>query len=89
MASMTVNVVRYTALFTGVLYGVMHKRTLQSVHDQKKEHAAHHHHEELVARAKDAWRQKQTSMAGDGIISNPDDPKFDLEKLLQKYEKES
>jgi hypothetical protein len=23
------------------------------------------------------------------VISNPDDPKFDLEKLLQKYEKES
>jgi len=89
MASATVNVVRYTALFTGVFYGVMHKRTMQAAHDQKKELAAHHQHEELVAKAKDAWRQKQSSKSGDGIISNPDDPKFDLEKLLQKYEKES
>jgi len=89
MASPTVNVVRYTALFSGLLYGVMHKRTLQAAHEHKREQRALHHHEDLVAKAKEAWRQKQSAKLGDGIITDPEDPKFDLEKLLAKYEKES
>jgi F-type H+-transporting ATP synthase subunit e len=61
-----IKVVRYTALFGGVLYGLMHKRTLQAAHEQKREQQAHHNHEELVAKAKEAWGQKQSAKSGDG-----------------------
>jgi F-type H+-transporting ATP synthase subunit e len=62
---MLLKVVRYTALLTGVLYGVIHKRTLQAAHEQKHEHQSRHRHEQLVAKAKDAWRQRQTPKSGD------------------------
>ncbi|KAG6336233.1 hypothetical protein ID866_2852 [Astraeus odoratus] len=89
MASPTVNAVRYTALVSGVLYGIFHRRSLQKAHDHEKEQHAIHHREHLVAQAKQAWRQKQESAKGDGVITDPEDPRFDLEKLFAKWEKES
>jgi F-type H+-transporting ATP synthase subunit e len=53
--------VRYTALFSGVLYGWFHRRTLQVAHDQHKLEEAAHHRGKLVAEAKDAWKRKQES----------------------------
>jgi len=87
MASPTVNVVRYTALLGGVFYGISHRRTLQKAKDEEKLHHAVHEREELIKRAKDAWRRQQESPK-DSLITNPDDPKFDLEKLLAKWEKD-
>ncbi|OJA09791.1 hypothetical protein AZE42_08085 [Rhizopogon vesiculosus] len=87
--SATLNVARYTALLSGVFYGIYHRRSLQKTHDLDKEHHAIHQREQLIAHAKDAWRQKQESAKGDGIITNPEDPRFDLEKLVAKWEKET
>jgi F-type H+-transporting ATP synthase subunit e len=53
--------VRYTALFSGVLYGWFHRRTLQAAHDKHKLEDAAHHREQLLAEAKDAWKRKQGS----------------------------
>ncbi|KAG0707619.1 ATP synthase E chain-domain-containing protein [Suillus ampliporus] len=87
--SSTLNVARYTALLSGVFYGVYHRRSLQKAHDLDKEHHAIHQREQLIAQAKDAWRYKQESAKGsDGVITNPEDPRFDLEKLVAKWEKE-
>ncbi|KIJ66426.1 hypothetical protein HYDPIDRAFT_109455 [Hydnomerulius pinastri MD-312] len=86
--SATLNVARYTALFSGVFYGVYHRRSLQKAHDQDKEHHAIHHREQLISQAKDAFRQKKESAKSDGVISDPEDPRFDLEKLVAKWEKE-
>ncbi|KAL4067316.1 ATP synthase E chain-domain-containing protein [Scleroderma yunnanense] len=66
MVSSTVNVFRYTALVSGVLYGIYHRRSLQKAHDHEKEQHAIHHREYLVSHAKQAWRQKQESAKGDG-----------------------
>ena len=52
-------VVRYTALLSGVFYGVFHRRTLQNAHDADKAHHAKHEREVLVAQAKEAWKKKQ------------------------------
>jgi F-type H+-transporting ATP synthase subunit e len=52
-------VVRYTALFTGVAYGWYHRRTLQAAHDVHKIETATHQREHLIAQAKEAWRKKQ------------------------------
>ncbi|KAG2149459.1 ATP synthase E chain-domain-containing protein [Suillus cothurnatus] len=86
--STTLNVARYSALLSGVFYGIYHRRSLQKAHDQDKEHHAIHQREQLIAQAKDAWRHKQESAKGsDGVITNPEDPRFDLEKLVAKWEK--
>ncbi|KZT72969.1 hypothetical protein DAEQUDRAFT_722606 [Daedalea quercina L-15889] len=88
MASSTVNVVRYTALLTGVFYGIAHRRTLQKAHDEEVKHHAVHEREHLIAQAKEAWKKKQEG-GKDGVITDPEDPKFDLEKLISKWESES
>ncbi|EIM92393.1 uncharacterized protein STEHIDRAFT_127218 [Stereum hirsutum FP-91666 SS1] len=85
MVSSTVNVVRYTALLSGVFYGVLHRRTLQKQHDEDKARHAIHEREHLIHQAKEAWKRKQEG-SKDGIITDPEDPKFDLEKLLAKWE---
>ncbi|KAK7025470.1 F1F0 ATP synthase subunit e, mitochondrial [Paramarasmius palmivorus] len=88
MVSQTLNVARYTALFTGVIYGFYHRRTLQAAHDEKKLEHAKHEREQLIAQAKEAWKKKQASgkPSNDGVITDPEDPRFDLEKLLVKWE---
>ncbi|KAJ7116824.1 ATP synthase E chain-domain-containing protein [Mycena crocata] len=88
MGSATVNVVRYTALFTGVVYGWYHRRTLQAAYDVHKIEAAAHQREHLIAQAKDAWRKKQEApkTTADTLITDPEDPRFDLEKLIARWE---
>ncbi|KAL0565853.1 F1F0 ATP synthase subunit e, mitochondrial [Marasmius crinis-equi] len=87
MVSQTLNVARYTALFTGIFYGFYHRRTLQAAHDAQKVQHAVHEREQLIAQAKEAWKKKQASKSSDdGVITDPEDPRFDLEKLLVKWE---
>ncbi|KAF7303087.1 ATP synthase subunit e, mitochondrial [Mycena kentingensis (nom. inval.)] len=86
MASVTVNVVRYSALFTGVVYGWYHRRTLQAEHDVHKIHQAAHHREELVKQAKEAWIKKQQAPKANALVTDPEDPRFDLEKLIKSWE---
>ena len=52
-------VVRYTALFSGVAFGWYHRRSLQAAHDTHKLNDATHQREKLVAEAKQAWKRKQ------------------------------
>ncbi|PSS29687.1 hypothetical protein PHLCEN_2v2835 [Hermanssonia centrifuga] len=90
MASSTVNVVRYTALLSGIFYGVSHRRTLQKAHDEDVKHHAVHEREHLIAQAKEAWKKKQdSSKDSTRLVTDPEDPRFDLEKLLAKWESES
>ncbi|KAJ7750199.1 ATP synthase E chain-domain-containing protein [Mycena metata] len=84
MGSPTVNVVRYTALFTGVVYGWYHRRTLQAAHDVHKIEAAAYQREHLIAQAKEAWMKKQA--APPQSADDPEDPRFDLEKLIARWE---
>ncbi|KII93938.1 hypothetical protein PLICRDRAFT_36155 [Plicaturopsis crispa FD-325 SS-3] len=88
MVSSTVNVVRYSALLGGAFYGIFHRRTLQKAHDVEKEHHAVQHREHLIAQAKEAWRKQQAG-AKEGVITDPEDPRFDLEKLIAKWESDA
>ncbi|OSD06184.1 hypothetical protein PYCCODRAFT_1431995 [Trametes coccinea BRFM310] len=88
MASTTVNVVRYTALLGGVFYGIAHRRSLQKAHDAEVKQHAIHEREHLIAEAKEAWKKKQES-GKDGVVTDPEDPRFDLEKLIAKWESDS
>ncbi|GLB43521.1 putative ATP synthase E chain [Lyophyllum shimeji] len=86
MASPTVNVVRYTALFAGVIYGFYHRRTLQAKHDQEKVQHAVHERQRLIDQAKEAWRKQKEPKESKDVVTDPDDPRFDLEKLLLTFD---
>ncbi|ETW86778.1 hypothetical protein HETIRDRAFT_306580, partial [Heterobasidion irregulare TC 32-1] len=81
-------VVRYTALLSGVFYGIAHRRTLQKTHDEEKARHAVHDRTNLIAQAKEAWKRKQEG-SKDGVVTDPEDSRFDLEKLFAKWESES
>ncbi|TFK42028.1 ATP synthase E chain-domain-containing protein [Crucibulum laeve] len=89
MVSSTVNVVRYSALVSGIAYGWYHRRTLQAAHTQHKVEQAVHDRERLVAEAKKAWKTKQEAVNDTTLVTDPEDPQFDLEKLIAKWEKSS
>ncbi|KAJ3784526.1 ATP synthase E chain-domain-containing protein [Lentinula aff. detonsa] len=88
MVSPTVNVARYSALFAGVFYGFYHRRTLQAAHNENKVQHAAHDRQHLIAEAKEAWQRKQViASSSDDVVTDPEDPRFDLEKLIAKWEK--
>jgi len=86
MPSPTVNVVRYSALVGGIFYGIAHRRTLQAKENKRREHETEHHREELIAKARKAWLDSQKPPQKDGVITNPEDPNFDLEKWIQSID---
>ncbi|TIA87372.1 hypothetical protein E3P99_03204 [Wallemia hederae] len=95
MASVTQNVVRWTALATGVVYGAVHLRSVKKIQAQEEEHAAEKHHQELIEKARKAWNEKnparspKSSNGSIAVITDPENPSFDLEKFLEAKSKEN
>ncbi|KIL71385.1 hypothetical protein M378DRAFT_64808 [Amanita muscaria Koide BX008] len=103
MASPTVNVVRYSALTFGIAYGWYHRKTLQAAYDKHKVEHAIHGRERLIKEAKEAYKRQKEARKDTCqfysasyclfidfyalVIMDPEDPRFDLEKVLAKYEK--
>ncbi|KAL6869835.1 F1F0 ATP synthase subunit e, mitochondrial [Amphichorda felina] len=82
-----VNVLRWSALAFGVFYGFSHQRTIRQT--QKAEHDEHEweQKQKVIDQAKAEWAKKTSPPAAasaDDAVFNPEDPKFDLEKLLLK-----
>lgn len=86
MVSPAVNVVRYSALLTGIFYGIVHRRTLQAKYDESTLSNEIKKREHWVHEAQKAWEAKKSSQNG-SVITNPDAPGFDLEALLLSLEK--
>ncbi|MCJ1385956.1 hypothetical protein MMC17_009081 [Xylographa soralifera] len=86
MAASGANVLRYSALGSGVFYGFYHQQTLNSHAEQQKLQRKYQTEESLIAKAKAEYTKKNmpsgSKTAGGGVISDPDDPKFDLEAYL-------
>ncbi|CAJ0545834.1 Ff.00g093070.m01.CDS01 [Fusarium sp. VM40] len=82
-------VLRWSALGLGIFYGFTHQRAITA--SQKAEHAQHEYEkkEKLIQQAKAEFSKKKNPTSGDSVITDPSDPKFDLEKLLLKVQKES
>lgn len=57
-------VVRYTALFSGIVYGFVHNRTLYKEAEAKKANAAIKQRESWIEQAKKEYAQKQQSSTG-------------------------
>ncbi|RMY55372.1 hypothetical protein D0865_04210 [Hortaea werneckii] len=96
MSSTGVNVLRWGALAFGVFYGFSHQSAINS--RDRSAHAQHEYErkEKLIQQARDEWQRKTQPQSGSGgesgetgntnpivVISNPEDPNFDLEKYLQ------
>ncbi|MCJ1412005.1 hypothetical protein MMC19_006097 [Ptychographa xylographoides] len=86
MAASGANVLRYSALGCGILYGFYHQRTLNNqahLNDLTRKYKAE---ESLIAKAKAEYTKKtmpkDSKTAGGDVISDPNDPKFDLEAYL-------
>lgn len=66
---------RYTALLSGVFYGITHRRSLQKAHDAEVKHHAIHEREHLIEEAKEAWKRKQQGSKDGGeyhsVMSSP------------------
>ncbi|GAA5884530.1 hypothetical protein JCM6882_005289 [Rhodosporidiobolus microsporus] len=85
MVSPAVNVVRYSALFSGIVYGVVHRQTLQAKFDKEAAEKEIHLRQHWIEEAKKAWANKQKS--DNSLITDPDAPGFDLEAVLKAFEK--
>ncbi|WFD40042.1 F1F0 ATP synthase subunit e, mitochondrial [Malassezia japonica] len=90
--SPVVNVVRYSALIGGIGYGILHRRTLQKEFDErilKKEQKVQ---DDLIKKAKEEYAKLQAAKApvapSSTVVTNPDDPNFDLEKAFAQWEKQ-
>jgi len=86
MSASGANVLRYSALGAGIFYGIYHQRSLNShfkMNDLARKYQAE---ESLIAKAKAEYTRKSlpkdSLTEGEKVISDPDDPKFDLEAFL-------
>lgn len=80
-------VLRWSALGAGVVYGFVHNRSLKSAAEAKKADNEYAQKEKLIAQAKAKYAELHpkpaTPAASTGAV-NFDDPKFDLDAYLTK-----
>ncbi|WFD27023.1 F1F0 ATP synthase subunit e, mitochondrial [Malassezia nana] len=90
--SPVVNIVRYSALVGGIAYGILHRRSLQAKYDERVHQKAVRQQEDLIKKAKAEYAKLQAAKApapsaNDAVVFNPEDPHFDLDKVLAYLEK--
>ncbi|KAF4553605.1 ATP synthase subunit e-like protein [Elsinoe fawcettii] len=90
MASTGVNVLRWSALATGILYGAYHASSIRSADRIAAAKHDYERKEKLITQAKAEFaRRNAPSTAGGGLITDPEDPKFDFEAFLKAKAAES
>ncbi|RDL38572.1 putative ATP synthase subunit e, mitochondrial [Venustampulla echinocandica] len=86
MASTGVNVLRWSALGAGVLYGVYHQASLSSSAKVAAIKRDYEHKQKLIDQAKAEYAKKNlppSAKTAEGTtIRDPNDPHFDLEAFL-------
>ncbi|GAN04363.1 mitochondrial F0 subunit E [Mucor ambiguus] len=90
--SAVANVGRWSALAFGLFYGYTHNISLQKQAEQKKVESEYHRKELLIEQARLAYAKKQsgvTEAPAKAVEFDIEDPKFDLEKYIEQYEKEN
>ncbi|KAF9894246.1 hypothetical protein FE257_007748 [Aspergillus nanangensis] len=85
MASQGVNVLRYSALVAGLVYGVYHQSSITSSAKQADAQREYARQERLIEQAKAEWKKKTApkDTTQSGIITDPEDSRFDLEAFLK------
>lgn len=81
MATPTVNVLRWSALGCGLVYGIVHHNSLSSRVEKRKANEEVERKEKLIAEARAEWAKKNTSSGG--VITDPRHPNFDAEAFAK------
>jgi len=84
--SSSANVARWGALVLGISYGFWHQSSLEKSEKMKEVIANYHHKEKLIDKAKTAYAAQQAAKNPTKVITDPNDPNFDLERLITHYE---
>ncbi|KAG0033875.1 hypothetical protein BGZ81_007050 [Podila clonocystis] len=74
------NVARWSALVGGLAYGYIHHNTLTALEHNKAEQIKIDNRDRLIAQAKAEWVKMNTPSGG--VVTDPESPNFDLEKVL-------
>ncbi|PVI03697.1 hypothetical protein DM02DRAFT_611997 [Periconia macrospinosa] len=83
--SVGVNVLRWSALATGLFYGVYHQASISSRERAQAEKHAYQQKESLIQQAKAEWQKKnapEQPKSSGGAKADPKDPNADLNTLL-------
>ncbi|KAL8958703.1 MAG: hypothetical protein Q9193_004293 [Seirophora villosa] len=86
MASSGVNVLRYSALIAGISYGLYHQSEIYARNRNARIDREYAQREALITQAKAEFKKKnmppESVTRGGQVISDPTDPRFDLEGYL-------
>jgi len=86
-SSQGVNVLRYSALVAGLIYGLYHQSSLNTQAKHAEIDQEYKRKESLIEQAKAEWKKKtmplETKSGSTGIITDPEDARFDLEAYLK------
>ncbi|EHK98811.1 hypothetical protein GLAREA_05704 [Glarea lozoyensis ATCC 20868] len=86
MASTGVNILRWSALGSGILYGVYHQAKLTTAAKLAAIDRQYEHKQKLIEQAKAEYSKSKlppSSKTSEGdIIRDPENPRFDLEAFL-------
>ncbi|KAF9111793.1 hypothetical protein BGX27_004421 [Mortierella sp. AM989] len=74
------NVARWSALATGLVYGFVHHNSLTAKEHNRAEQLKIEHRDQLISKAKAEWVKMNTPSGG--VVTDPENPNFDLEKVL-------
>ncbi|KAJ5286837.1 hypothetical protein N7478_002523 [Penicillium angulare] len=92
-SSQGVNVLRYSALVAGLVYGVYHQSSISSAAKRADIDHEYTRKERLIEQAKAEWKKRsqpqEINTQASGLITDPENPKFDLEAFLQAKATES
>ncbi|PGH09613.1 hypothetical protein AJ79_05669 [Helicocarpus griseus UAMH5409] len=84
--SQGVNVLRYSALFAGIFYGITHQSSLTSQAKQAQIDREYSRKEALIEQARAEYAKKnappESKTPSGGVITDPEDKRFDLEAFL-------
>ncbi|KAL4888678.1 ATP synthase E chain-domain-containing protein [Aspergillus ambiguus] len=85
MASQGVNVLRYSALVAGLVYGVYHQSSINTNAKRAEAEREYARQERLIQQAKAEWKKKTApkDTQNNGVITDPEDSRFDLEAYLK------
>ncbi|THZ15687.1 hypothetical protein D6C91_06703 [Aureobasidium pullulans] len=86
MASSGVNVLRFSALGLGVAYGFYHQSAITAADKLRENQKLYEHKQSLINQARQEYQKKTAPPSKSGVVSDPSDPKFDLESWLKSVQ---
>ncbi|KAK6000093.1 hypothetical protein QM012_004081 [Aureobasidium pullulans] len=86
MSSSGVNVLRWSALGLGVAYGIYRQSTITAADKLRENQKEYERKQGLINQARQEYQKKTAPASKSGVVSDPSDPKFDLESWLKSVQ---